>query len=139
MKHFDSVCVIDDDQVYRFAVKCLLETWDLAGTFREFQDGADAIDFFRESARDANRLPDVVFLDISMPVMNGFSFLDEYAKLKDELAKDPRIYLVSSSIQDDIRNRARNHPLVSGYIIKPLPAEALEEIMKPPAVVASRA
>lgn len=139
MKQFDSVCVIDDDQVYRFAVKCLLETWDLAGTFREFHDGSDAIDFFRSSAKDASKLPDVVFLDISMPVMNGFSFLDEYGKIKDDLAKDVRIYLVSSSIQDKIRQQARNHPLVSGYIVKPLPAEALEEIVKPAVAAAKSA
>jgi CheY-like chemotaxis protein len=130
MKAFDSVCVIDDDVVYRFALKCLLETWDLSTNFSEFTDGADALTYIKAHAHDADALPDVVFLDINMPVMNGFNFLDEYGKIKNTLAKDMRIYLVSSTIADETRARAQNHPLVQGYIIKPLPVEALQEIVK---------
>jgi CheY-like chemotaxis protein len=129
MKPFDSVCVIDDDIVYRFALRCLLETWDLGDNFSEFTDGAEALRHIKANAHNAAGLPDVLFLDINMPVMNGFNFLDEYGKIKDSLAKDIRIYLVSASIADETRARAQNHPLVNGYIIKPLPVEALQEIM----------
>lgn len=130
MKPFDSVCVIDDDMVYRFALRCLLETWDLANNFTEFTDGSDAFEFIKSNASNSSTLPDVVFLDINMPVMNGFNFLDEYAKIKSTLTKDIRIYLVSASIADETRRRAQSHPMVNGFIIKPMPVDALQEIMK---------
>lgn len=130
MKPFDSICVVDDDMVYRFALKCLLETWDLSDNFTEFTDGADALEYIRTHSGNPAALPDVVFLDINMPVMNGFNFLEEYGRMKDTLAKDIRIYLVSSSIAEETRARAQNHPLVNGYIIKPLPVEALQEIVQ---------
>ena len=74
--------------------------------------------------------PDVIFLDIDMPVMDGFQFMEEFIKIKPRIGKSITIYMVSSSIDPVDIERANNISAISDYIIKPIGLVRLKEIME---------
>lgn len=77
---------------------------------------------------NANNLPDVIFLDVRMPVMDGWEFMKEFAEIKSQLGKKISIYMISSSIDASDIDRAKKIPDVIDYIFKPVDVNRLEEI-----------
>lgn len=78
-----------------------------------------SISFF-ENKDNSELLPDVIFLDINMPIMNGWQFLDEFKKMQNSIDKNITIYLVSSSFDDRDISRSKDYAEVTDYIIKPV-------------------
>lgn len=116
-----NVCLIDDDKIYQFTARKILESTGLAKNILSFYNGSEAIGFLKESGNgDQERLPDVIFLDINMPVMNGWQFLEEYHKITDSLGKAITIYVVSSSVDDCDIQKSREFTTVTDYIVKPI-------------------
>ena len=95
-----------------------------------FDDGEKAIRFITSALDkdDIGVLPDVIFLDINMPIMDGWEFLEEYLRLKPRIGKKIVIYVVSSSIDMRDLDRARSISEVSDYIIKPISNKRLVSI-----------
>lgn len=88
-----NVCLIDDDKIYQFTARKILESTGLAKKILSFYNGSEAIGFLKQSfTTDQNELPDVIFLDINMPVMNGWQFLEEYHKINDRFQKTITIF-----------------------------------------------
>jgi CheY-like chemotaxis protein len=80
------------------------------------------------SVKTLQKLPDYILLDINMPIMNGWEFLDEYKRLNlDPLGKS-KIYIISSSVFSNDINKARSYPLVKDFISKPLNVEKIKEL-----------
>ncbi|MEQ8534886.1 MAG: response regulator, partial [Imperialibacter sp.] len=77
----------------------------------------------------SDELPDVILLDINMPVMDGWQFLDEFVKIKPLIKKKITIYMVSSSIDEADLERAKTYEEVSDFIVKPVKAEDLEKML----------
>ena len=71
-------------------------------------------------------LPEVIFLDLNMPIMDGWEFLDEFGKLSEE--KDIRIYILSSSVDSRDMERAKKYGMVNGFIAKPLTDAKIKEL-----------
>ena len=96
-----------------------------------FHKGTYLIDleFLIDNLDNNEELPDVIFLDINMPIMDGFQFMEEYARIKPKLNKKITIYMVSSSVDPVDMERAKNITEISDYIIKPIKAGQLQEIM----------
>jgi len=67
----------------------------------------------------------VVFLDLNMPIMNGWEFLDKLSKAKNEITMHYKLYILSSTINPDDQKKAKSNPLVSGFLSKPLTKEHL--------------
>jgi two-component system chemotaxis response regulator CheY len=124
------VAVVDDDPVYQFTASRTLKASHLAEQILQFPNGKEALDFLNNNAANPLALPDFVFLDINMPIADGWKFLDGFTKLKDEFAKEMRIYVVSSSIDPRDLNRARSNPEVSGYVEKPVTGVKFTELLK---------
>jgi response regulator RpfG family c-di-GMP phosphodiesterase len=123
-----SVCLIDDDQIYTFGFKTLIKLKGLNSQMTHFSDGSKAIAWLKNSLNRDN-LPDVIFLDINMPLMDGWEFMQEFAEIKPQLGKKIAIYMLSSSIDLNDIYRARKIADVEDYIFKPINGYQLSEII----------
>jgi len=123
-----TTCIIDDDEIYLFSVKKVIEVNNLSDKVLEFKNGQDALNFFREYCNDHDALPDVIFLDINMPVMNGWEFIEEFRKIRPSITKDILLYIVSSSVDKTDVDKAKSLPTVNDYITKPITATQLKNI-----------
>ncbi|GAB2692823.1 response regulator [Mucilaginibacter koreensis] len=130
MKSLTNVFVIDDDKTFVFLTKKIIQSAPYAVKIEEFNDGQQAIDYLRQNAGKHDMLPDVIFLDLSMPVMDGWEFINEYQHLQPSIAKDARLYIVSSSISPHDIERSRHLEVVADFIIKPLVKGKFAEIVE---------
>ena len=125
----NTVCVIDDDEIYQFLVRQQIESRKLANKILVFSDGEWAADFFKSEINNAGALPDVVLLDLNMPIMDGWEFLEEFKALKPLLPKKIAIYVVTSSINQSDINKAKNISEVCDYVVKPMTDKMLVKIL----------
>lgn len=124
-----TICVVDDDEIYRFVIKSQLESRKMARKILMFSDGELAIDFFKNTVTNVDELPDLVLLDLNMPIMDGWEFLDEFIMLKPKLPKKVTIYVVTSSINQTDIDRAKRISEVTDYIVKPISEETLLDML----------
>jgi CheY-like chemotaxis protein len=128
MKKISNLYVIDDDKIYHFLLKNLFKQngIEVASTF--FVNGSDAIDYIKKNTGE-EILPDLILLDVNMPIMNGWQFLEEFGKISKDLHKIPLIYMISSSNNDvDINKSKEFDGAVKGYFLKPICKEDLDKI-----------
>ncbi len=123
------ICLIDDDDVYQFTFTKSLKGNKIAKKILVFSDGEEAIDFMIDNISNTEILPDVIFLDINMPVMDGWEFLEEFVELKPKVGKEITVYMVSSSVDPADVNRAKAISDVSDYLIKPVAEDQLGKII----------
>jgi len=123
-------CIIDDDKVYVNLVKKIIETKKLCKNLLIFKDGKESIEYFEALLQNLSeeRIPDIIFLDLNMPVMDGWEFLDRFTKIKNKFGKVITLYIVSSSINPVDIDRAKTLSDVEDYLIKPVHIGALESI-----------
>ncbi|WP_323757108.1 response regulator [Roseivirga sp.] len=128
MKKIDIACIIDDDPIFVFGAKRMMELADFCNGFMVFQDGRKALDGLSAIVASGNNLPELILLDLNMPVMDGWQFLDEFTKIK--IDKKITLYIVSSSIDSEDFNKAETYEVVSNYIVKPITMDALKDILE---------
>jgi len=121
--------IIDNNKIYVYGFKKLLSIKDLSNQVTHFNNGSEAIAHLRDPD-NAQNLPDIIFLDLSMPVMDGWEFMKEFEEIKSQLGKKISVYILSSSIDSHDIDRAKNIPSISDYIFKPVDVQRLEEIFK---------
>lgn len=124
------VWIIDDDKIFRFTTEKYLLLLDNVSRVSTFKYVEDALNQIREHGSNPEELPDVILLDVNMPIMDGWDFVAEYEKLKPDLAKSISIFVVSSSIDERDSERARSNGEVMDYVVKPLDEEQLASIIK---------
>ena len=122
------IAIIDDDVVFQFMAKSLINRILKNPEILQFENGKDAIDFIMKHRNDPRALPGTIFLDINMPVMNGWEFLDTFRQLPFKEYR-PGIHLVSSSVDDQDSLMATHYPEVASYHIKPLSQQQFIDIL----------
>ena len=130
MKKIDKICLIDDDMIYRYLTQKVITETHLVKGISSFSNGLDAINFLKAEHLHEEKLPDLILLDLFMPIMDGWGFLKEYVKLLPELPKEIPIYIVSSSIDPADLQKSKGISSVTGYIIKPMTKEGFLHILE---------
>lgn len=121
-KSIELACIIDDDNIYVNLIKKIIETKALCENLIVFNDGKQSIEYFEALLQnlDKDRIPDIIFLDLNMPIMDGWQFLERFTKIKNKFGKVITLYIVSSSIYPEDINRAKSLETVEDYLIKPV-------------------
>lgn len=131
---FNDVFVVDDDKIFHFIIKKLLLNNNINVTPKFFENGLLAIEGIKSKMDRGENPPDLILLDINMPILDGWQFLEEFKIIKEKLAKEIIIYIVSSSDnQSDMSKANEYQDEVKDYYLKPMTAEDLKTIFSYPA------
>ncbi|MFB6457342.1 response regulator [Chitinophaga sp. Hz27] len=128
MDLINMIFIVDDDPIHQQIAKIMIERQGISNNIRVFSDAQEVLDYFRENTNNPDALPDLILLDLNMPVMDGWEFLDEYAGFQTALPKSVKIFVLTSSIDEKDKERVRSYKFVSGYLTKPLSKEIISHL-----------
>jgi CheY-like chemotaxis protein len=124
------IALVDDDKIFQLTASKTLKATALTDKILQFENGEEALRFLREHTSDPDSLPDYIFLDINMPMIDGWMFLEDYENLKGKIPKLINIYMVSSSIDTHDIERAKKNINVKDYIVKPVTRDKFIELLQ---------
>jgi len=127
MKKLDIACIIDDDKIFTYVLTKQMKVVDFCENLLVFHNGLEAVKYLKPILESPEVLPDVILLDLNMPIMDGWQFLDEFVKFK--VTKKITVYIVSSSIDVTDHAKAATYKAISNFYIKPISRENLEEML----------
>ena len=124
----DTVCIIDDDPICVYGTKILLNHNNfVSANILVYEDGEEALINLTSQLLNRQRMPDIILLDLNMPIMNGWEFLDKFQKLT--FTNKPQVFIVSSHFDKNAIEKGRSYELVRDFISKPLIAKNLNDII----------
>ena len=123
-----NVLLIDDSEVDLFINQQVLRKDQFASRVERTHTGLEAIALLGQWADQPERCPDVILLDLFMPEMDGFAFLDAFEQLPEAVKNKASVFMLSSSLYKQDLQRAEAHPRILKFICKPLHCETMGEI-----------
>ena len=129
MKKVKTCCIIDDDPIFIYGTRRIMKEVDFSENIMVYNNGEEAIEGISQISEAEEKLPEVIFLDLNMPIMNGWEFLEEFEKLPNPNLKKTIIYIISSSVDPRDLERVKNYRQVNNYILKPITPNDLEAVI----------
>ncbi|MEZ4828627.1 MAG: response regulator [Bacteroidia bacterium] len=129
-KRLNCVMLIDDNPHDNFFHERVIRKMDCAQLILAFQSAKDALNFIQMKQAHPEAHPDLIFLDINMPGMNGWDFLESYYLLEPEYQSSVVVVMLSTSQNPDDHKKARELNLISSFETKPLTEESLGKILQ---------
>jgi CheY-like chemotaxis protein len=129
MQQYKCILLVDDDLVSSFLNKEILVRYGVTGTIHTAKNGSDALQFIQGRQNTSEPCPDLILLDINMPVMDGFEFLAEFQKLPASVQESVHIVILTSSSNRVDRDRAEKFQ-IKGYLNKPLTFDNLNAVFQ---------
>jgi len=126
MKKINTLCIIDDDNIFTLVAKKIVTLVGFCENTMLLKNGREALEFFKDINAKGDAFPEIIFLDLNMPLMGGFEFLKELEKL--EGAKNTKVFIFTSSIDPADQNRAKEFSVVERFVEKPLTVDKLKLI-----------
>lgn len=127
MKKLGEVYIVDDDHIYTFLLTKQIGRMEFCDTIRVFGHGGEALDELEAHRDQPEKLPDLILLDLNMPVCNGWQFLDRISNLS--LQKAIPIDIISSTVSTLEHQKATDYPSVGRFYSKPVTQRTLSEIL----------
>lgn len=128
MARYQNVLLVEDDPITIMVCERIITMSSFAANVTSCENGKLAIDYLKRFSGTAGNIPEIIFLDINMPIMNGWDFLEELENIKASFPKTPRIYILSSTVDPEDYKRAKTFTEVIDFISKPLSKEFLDDI-----------
>ena len=126
---YDKVMVVDDSDTDLYVAEHYLKKYFVAANVISVESATEGLNYLIQNANLVEQLPSIIFLDIRMPVMDGFEFLNKYEKLPSSVLEHCTVIMLSSSADPRDRERIKNNSLVKKFINKPLNQEKLQELL----------
>ena len=123
------IWVVDDDVIYQTIINKLIKKAGVFSAHSSFINGKEAIDTLNSTIGENDFLQYIILLDINMPVMDGWEFMEEIKMIKSKISKKIIIYIVSSSIAIEDKNKSKTFADIIGYIPKPISVDDLLSIV----------
>lgn len=127
MKKNKTICIIDDEEINQFILKTIIKNLNSEIITLSFNNGEVALNSLAQLASKED-MPDIILLDINMPVMGGWQFMDEFVKL--QIGKKTAVYIITSSSSPDDKKKAKTYSDISDYLIRPIETKTLKEIIE---------
>ncbi len=131
MQPINSVLLIDDEPVFNMINERVIQMAKYSPKVSSFIDAGKALDELRLLAPEINRFPDFIFLDVNMPLMDGWGFLDELNKFPELIQQKCKVIMLSSSIDKFDIDKSKDYKMVSRFISKPLSVAQFELLCSP--------
>nr|WP_315147131.1 response regulator [uncultured Flavobacterium sp.] len=122
---YNKIMIIDDNDIDTYITSTLIKINNFTNDLLEFDTGLKAIEYLEKNKNNDQELPDLILLDIYMPLMDGFEFLHLFEKIDPAITKKCKMCIVSSSIDDNDIVKARLDKNIYTFITKPVTAELL--------------
>ena len=129
MGKFKNSCIIDDDPISVFGIKRSMKETNFSDDVVVYTNGQDALDGLTKMINEGKKLPSIIFLDLNMPIMDGWEFLDDFIKIPNTNTASVIIFIVSSSMDPRDIIKAKSYNMVSNYILKPILRKDLVRLM----------
>lgn len=123
------ILLIDDNEADNFIHELIINESNCTEKVISVQGGQEGLDLLKNNCANNLQQPDLIFLDINMPGMSGWEFLEEYAKLGESQKCKLVLVMLTTSLNPDDENRASKINAIKGYINKPLSRESLKEVL----------
>ncbi|RTY95874.1 response regulator [Flavobacterium sp. GT3R68] len=131
MNRIKLLTIIDDDEVFVFLTTKAIEKTNIVDKVTVFHNGKQALTFFEQNFNKPELLPEIILLDLFMPVMDGWQFLEEFIKIQPRFEKKIVVYVITSSISPIDAKKAKTITQISDFIVKPVTKEKLlDNILK---------
>ncbi|EPR70559.1 response regulator transcription factor [Cyclobacterium qasimii] len=118
--------IVDDDPLYNFGTKKIMEITSFTKQALFFLNGEEAWEDFQQRIENNDQMPDVILTDINMPLMNGWQLLDKIGSVSYD--HPIKIFVISSSINQEEMDKAKKYDYVSDYIVKPLTLDKVKTL-----------
>ncbi len=123
------ILLIDDDEPTNFMSKIIIQKADENSIPSVMQNSKSALNILKNESINIEEIPDLIFLDINMPSMNGWDFLDEYKDLEVHKRKNILLYMLTTSMNDDDDVKSKEYSCVNGFMVKPLTVKSYSQIV----------
>ena len=128
--HINYVLLIDDDKVTNYYNQRIVNKHEKINDVVAVTSGKNALKYLKEAEQGLVEKPNLIFLDINMPAMNGWEFVEEYKKLNSDFTKDIKLVMLTTSNNPDDYQRSLQIDSIDDFINKPLSKDLLSEIIK---------
>jgi len=130
MKTLKSVLLVDDNEDDNFFTRFILERDTFAENIVECRDGEEALKYLKSTTKKRKRqsTPDIIFLDLNMPVMDGWEFLDAYEQMSEDGKEKPVIIILTTSLNPRDISKSKTYSTVKEFRSKPLTPYSLQQI-----------